>query len=136
MSKTIAFILFLISVVSYGQETLLNEELINLSAANKVEFADGKNEIQNLAKLDIENQIPLLLLQGGINQEITPSDQKFEKKFNVYFFDYGCSAPSETVESIYNQIIFDFLYSKYGKIWMKEIRKDVPGFKEFKSRKR
>jgi len=126
----------MLSVVSYGQENSLSDEILNSSGANRVEFADGEFEIQKLAKEDIKNQTPFLLLQGGINQLITSSDCEFEKKFNVYFFNYGCSAPSEIVESTYNKVIFDYLYSKFGKIWITQIRKDIPGFKEFKKGKR
>ncbi|MEN2402143.1 hypothetical protein GKZ90_0020305 [Flavobacterium sp. MC2016-06] len=132
MRKTIIFIILLFSAVSNGQENSLSDEQMNSSGANKVEFADGDEEIQKLAKLDIENQIPFLLLQGGIDQMISYKDQKFEEKFKIYFFNYGCIAPSEKVESIYNQVIFNYLFAKYGKSWIKEIRKDIPGFKEFK----
>lgn len=135
MRKTTTFIL-LLAIVSYGQENLLSDEIINASGANKIEFADGDEEIQNLAKSDIEKQIPFLLLRGGMNQFVSHLDEKFEKKYKVYFYNYGCLAPSEKVESIYNEIIFEFLFFKYGKIWMKEIRRDIPGLKEFIKRKK
>jgi len=114
----------------------LSDEIINSSGANKVEFADGDEEIQKLAESDIEKEIPFLLLQGGVNQFVSPLDEKFEKKYKVYFYNYGCLAPSEKVESIYNEIIFEFLFLKYGKAWTKEIRKDIPGLMEFVKRKR
>ncbi|MET0944969.1 MAG: hypothetical protein ABWY22_06155 [Flavobacterium sp.] len=132
MRKKIVFTLLLLSLISYGQGKILSDEQIISSGANKVEFADGDAEIQKLAKSDIENNIPFLLLSGGMNQCVSSSDQEFEKKYKMYFFNYGCIAPSEKAESIYNRVIFEFLYLKYGKKWMKEVRKDIPGFKEFK----
>ncbi|CAD0003426.1 MULTISPECIES: FEKKY domain-containing protein [Flavobacterium] len=132
IKKTILSFCILFSILSYGQENILSDEQLNLSGASKVEFADGDDEIRKLAKSDIENHTPFLLLRGGMNQLISPSDQEFERKFKIYFFNYGCIAPSEAVESIYNQVVFEFLYLKYGKKWMKEIRKDISGFKKFK----
>jgi hypothetical protein len=132
MKKIFLLIFFAVGLSSFGQVDSLSDAQINLSGANRVEFADGDKEIQKLAKFDIENQTPFILLYGGNRQFVSTSDEVFEKKYKIYFYNYGCLAPSEAVEKIYNTITFKFLVSKYGKEWMNQIRSDIPGLKEFK----
>jgi hypothetical protein len=62
------------------------------------------------------------------------TDSAFETKYNVRFHDYGCIGASNLNMMSYNGIMFDFLESKYGKVWRKEIRKDAVGFKEWRKK--
>ena len=55
----------------------------------------------------------------------TKYDKRFEKKYGIDYFDFGCTpAPSECIKE-YNEKIFELLDQKYGKRWRKNVRKDV-----------
>ncbi|MEP2278826.1 hypothetical protein [Maribacter sp.] len=56
------------------------------------------------------------------------SDNRFEKKYKLKYFDFGCE-PSEVYECIekYNRRAFMFLDLKYKDKWRKKVRKDVIG---------
>ena len=57
-------------------------------------------------------------------------NKTFEDKYNIKFYEQGCIGSNCAKE--YNEIIFDYLFKKYGKKWTKQIRKDVIGFKNWK----
>ncbi len=75
---------------------------------------------------DIKNKEIKLLLSGGIAPRgNTKLDTKFEKKFNLEYYDFGCNyVPSECLEE-YNQTISDYLDKMYGNKWREKVRKDV-----------
>ena len=54
---------------------------------------------------------------------------KFEKKYNIEYYDFGCTPPNEECVIQYNKTIFANLDKKYGRKWRKEVRKDVIGLK-------
>ena len=79
---------------------------------------------------DIQNKNPSILMQGGIVSVVKASDKDFEKKYKVSFWDFGCVV-SDDIECLiaYNKTIFEYLDKTFGKVWRKEIRKDVIGFR-------
>ncbi|WP_405207102.1 carboxypeptidase-like regulatory domain-containing protein [Aquimarina sp. LLG6339-5] len=70
-----------------------------------------------------------LLLSGGIAPVVYQSDEKFSKKYNLNFVEFGCEAVAEESLYEYNKTVFEYLDKKYGKKWRKEIRKDIIGLK-------
>jgi hypothetical protein len=82
---------------------------------------------QDIAQRDISNQKQRLLLAGGIAPVMYIHQDRFEKKYNVLYDDFGCLAPNHDCIVKYNKVIFKYLDSKYGKKWRKEVRKDVIG---------
>ena len=51
--------------------------------------------------------------------------RKFERKYKIDYFDFGCTpAPSDCIKE-YNEKVFELLDKKYGKEWRKNVRKDV-----------
>ena len=109
----------------------LTEEQITSSGPAKLLFAN-KSEIKNLAKQDIENGHPFLLLQGGIAPVLIATDPQFEDKYKIYFYEYGCTGADQNLIENYNKIIFDYLTDLYGKKWIKEVRDDVVGLDDWK----
>lgn len=95
-------------------------------------FVTDITEARLFAKKDIENKTPFLFTPGGIAPIIYPNDREFERKYSVYFYDFGCVTPDEEIMIEYNRIVFNLLDSKFGKSWRREIRPDVIGFKEFR----
>ena len=87
---------------------------------------------KDIAQRDINKNKQRLLLSGGIVPVIYSDQDKFEKKYGVKYFDYGCVAPSYECIEQYNKEIFKYLDNKFGKSWRNEVRKDVIGFKRWK----
>jgi hypothetical protein len=82
---------------------------------------------EEIAKRDIKNNKPRLLLAGGIAPVAYPNQQMFEKKFEVIYHEYGDLAPNQQCMEKYNQVIFKYLDKKYGRKWRRAVRKDVVG---------
>ncbi|TQI71121.1 hypothetical protein JM79_2047 [Gramella sp. Hel_I_59] len=146
MKKVIIILTLIFSNSSFAQENgqeeivfsrigNLTDEQINSSGPAKLLFAK-KSEIRNLAKQDLENGNPFLLLQGGIAPVIIATDPQFEDKYKIYFYEYGCTGPDQSLIEDYNKIIFSYLTDQYGKKWIKEVRDDVVGLNEWKKLKR
>lgn len=83
------------------------------------------------AKKDIEAKKPMILLQGGIAPVVYKTDKTFERRYKIYFNDFGCVAvDSQECLIAYNKTIFDYLDKTYGKKWRQEIRKDAIGLRK------
>jgi hypothetical protein len=82
---------------------------------------------EDIAQRDIKKNKSRLLIVGGIAPVVYVHQEKFEKKYDVKYHDFGCVAPNEKCIEQYNQVVFKFLDSRYGKKWRKEVRKDVVG---------
>lgn len=122
-----------------GEETVifsrigeLSDEQLNNSGASKLIFVTDEKEAEKMAELDIENGNPFLLLMGGIAPVIISTDPDFEKEYGIYFYEFGCTGPENEIIIAYNKIIFEHLNLTKEKKWVKEVRDDVIGFKEWK----
>src|SRR5690606_8960389 len=109
----------------------LSDEQLNNSGTSKLTFVTDKKEAEKMAELDIENGNPFLLLMGGIAPTIIATDPQFEKKYGIYFYEFGCTGPDNEIIIAYNKILFEYLNKTHGKNWIKEVRDDVIGFKEW-----
>ncbi len=78
------------------------------------------------AKREWKNKSAKLYLIGSIAPIAnSKNDKKFEKKYNLKYFDFGCTpAPLECIIE-YNKEILKIIEMEYGEEWKKEIRKDV-----------
>ena len=115
--------------MSYGQNKSF-QDTIDESNLNKILLEIDCNSINPIVEEDIKNERVFIFLNGGASPIRFSTDDSFEKKYNIYFFEQGC-INSLCAES-YNMIIFDYLKKAYGKKWMKEIRDDAVGFKKWK----
>jgi len=95
---------------------------------NIVVFADCELN-KKIAEIDIRDNKSKLLLVGSIAPIVYNNQDKFEKKYNIRYYDFGCTPPNEECVIQYNKTIFADLDKKYGKKWRKEVRKDVIGLK-------
>lgn len=144
MKYIIILIFGLLSFTSFGQtddETdiftrigELTDTQLNNSGPSKLIFVMDKNQAKKLAELDIENGNPFLLLMGGIAPVLISTDPEFEKKYGIYFYEFGCTGPENEMIITYNETIFDFLTIKHGKKWLKEVRDDVIGLKSWRKK--
>jgi len=134
MKKILTLILIGFSFYSFGQESESDRE--KFRNIGKLIYSEDVNceKAEQFAESDIKNGKPILLLAGGIAPVHILTDVDFEKKFNISFYDYGCIQPSQICMEKYNRKIFDYLTTKYGNKWQKEIRDDVVGLKSWKRR--
>ena len=110
----------------------LSDEKLSNSGATKLTFITEEKEAEKMAELDIKNGNPFLLLMGGIAPNIMATDPQFESKYGIYFYEFGCSGPDKEIIIAYNKKVFKYLNSTKDKKWIKEIRDDVIGFKDWK----
>ncbi len=82
------------------------------------------------AKQDINNESCFLFLPPSGAPIFVLEDTEFEKKYDLHFYDPGCTGSKYYVS--YNNVVFDYLYMKYGEKWIDEIRKDVIGLESWK----
>lgn len=133
------FLLLLISQSCFGQGDVLPDSLLNRSTVIKIRFAGEPkcDSIDMWAKSDIKNKTIFLFLQSGEAPIVYTNDKIFETKYGIYFQDFGDIGFADyTCVIKYNNIVFDYLTNKYGRRWVKEIRKDVIGFKYWKKTKK
>lgn len=78
------------------------------------------------ARSEWKNKTAKLYLIGSIAPIAnSKNDKKFEKKYNLKYFDFGCTpAPLECIIE-YNKQILRLMEMEYGEKWKKKIRKDV-----------
>lgn len=107
---------------------IINEPIDSLIYTLKI-ICNKYNE--ETARRDILSNNPKLLLFGSIVPIYYKGQEKFEQKYKIKYYDFGC-VPEDCFEcfEIYNKIIFKYLDKKFGKKWRKTVRKDVLGFKE------
>ena len=63
---------------------------------------------------------------------IITADKTFENKYQIYYYDFGCTGPNSDCVRKYNEFVFNHLTELYGNKWKKEIRNDVIGLKKWK----
>ncbi|ALJ00736.1 FEKKY domain-containing protein [Rufibacter tibetensis] len=131
----LAGLLILISFVGFGQSRKLTDADINNSGAIKLVFVTTVDEARELADKDIKNDVPFLLLRSGIAPVVYSTDSTFERKYNVFYLEDGCTGPEYTLTEEYNFVILDHLQKAYGNDWKRKVRKDVMGYKNWRSKK-
>ena len=112
--------------------TTLSDSLINNSGASKLIFTDNIEEAKKLALEDIKKNVPFLLINGGFAPSFSIDQIKFEEKYKIFYYRFGCSAPKENIIETYNFVILDYIKRTYGKNCVDMISKDVFEFKKWK----
>lgn len=147
MKNSVPVFLYFLALATFGQthgnnsQTVLEKpeeqavEQRHNAEPSSLTFVSDENKARQLAESDIKNGTPLLLLMGGIAPVIVETGPEFEKKYGVFFYEYGCTGPEDKVLTAYNETVFDFLADKFGKQWMREIRDDVIGLKAWKRKR-
>lgn len=86
-------------------------------------------------KIEINSKTKTIYLLGGIASVIIKEDLAFAKKYNIYFHDFGCIAPTNFKEyETKNELVFEYLNKTFGKQWQKEIKPSVLGFEKWKKK--
>lgn len=116
----------------FGQSRRLTDDDYNNSSAKKLTFVESIEDAKKLAQSDIDKGVPFLLIKSGIAPITYSIDSLFEYKFNIYYYDQGCTGADHKMMQAYNYEAFQYLERKFGKKWHKSVRKDVIGYKEWK----
>ena len=122
--KTILFLVLLCNFC-FAQT---KQDITKPSGAQKTLRSENCKDVAIYAQMDIDNNNISLFLKGGIAPIIYKTDTAFESIYKLKFDDLGCIG-NKCAEQ-YNQYIFDYLNKTYGKKWIKDIRKEVLGFKK------
>jgi hypothetical protein len=78
------------------------------------------------AKIDWENKNPKLYLIGSIAPiRNSKADKKFERKYKIEYYDFGCTPPKIECVIEYNLEILKLMEKFHGIEWKDKIRKDV-----------
>lgn len=81
---------------------------------------------KTLAINDIKQDSIKLYLAGGIVPFANSlEDNEFEHKYEIEYYEFGCTPPTFECIEEYNKVIFAYLDEKYGSIWRQDVRKDV-----------
>ncbi|MDR6238788.1 carboxypeptidase-like regulatory domain-containing protein [Aureibacter tunicatorum] len=114
-----------ISAFGYASQTfeVRTNKIIN-DTVLVIEAECDYNEEQ--AEKDWKNGTAKLLIIGSIVPIAnTRQDNLFEKKYNVEYYDFGCSPPIYECIKLYNERIFKLMDAKYGQNWRNKVRTDV-----------
>ncbi len=103
---------------------------------SKLLFLQNCESAKTVAINDIRDNKVKVLIVGGIGPIEYTTDEYFEDKYQIVFYDYGDLPAKYDCMKYYNFEIFEYLTDQYGKKWRKEIRKDVFALKEWKKTKR
>lgn len=128
MKTNLFYILIFVILFSktFGQDSYENDVTLN-----SIDFTDTVEEFRVFAKNDIKYKKIKLFLVSGINPTQRENDDKFKNEFNIEYYDFGCVAPKNELIKAYNFEIFKHLSKKYGKSWLKNVRNDIVGLKEY-----
>jgi len=118
-----------IEIVGEGFEPKDTSIVINDNSVEnfKLMFVSNCTVNGKVAEYEIKKGNPRLLILGGIAPVFYRGQEKFEKKYRVKYYDFGCDVPARECAVDYNKKIFEYLDRKYGKGWRKEVRNDVEG---------
>lgn len=106
--------------------------ILFLLLSSNISFATAKNadpancsESKQMAIEDIKKGKINFLIQGGFAPVHYEGQEVFEKKYEVRYFQFGCVVPANICLDTYNREVAKHLDKQYGKIWRREVRKDV-----------
>jgi|GEM_PF-948937 len=136
MKTFITYLTILVSLFTFSQRGNLTDEQVNNSIATKIMFANIETcvELDEWISEDFSKGIAYLFLQGGIAPVRYHTDKRFERKYKVHLYDFGCIAPNYKCVIEYNNRMFHKLTKQHGDKWLKAIRKDIIGLKEWKKK--
>lgn len=138
--KNIFFTILILGFYStfcFGQEKeIIDSIFINSDSPSefRLKMLENCENAYIIADQDIKKNTINLLIVGGIAPAVNPSDQVFEMKYQVSYYDYGDLAAKGECMFNYNSKVFDYLTENYGNTWRKEVRKDAYGLREWKKR--
>jgi hypothetical protein len=105
------------------EESSIDSLMFTLKATCSFDKERAENDIKI-------SEIKVLLIGGIAPIANSKQDNRFEKKYRVKYYDFGCIADNYDCIEDYNKVIFKYLDSNFGKTWRKTIRNDVIGLRD------
>ena len=84
-------------------------------------------DLKSVGKDWKKNGLKLYLMGGIAPIANSKSDKRFERKFRVKYYDFGCDAVVYECVEKYNRRTIRLLDLRYNGKWRKKVRKDVIG---------
>ncbi len=79
-------------------------------------------------QIDLDNNMPRLFI--GCTLFVYPNDPTFESKYGVLYVETGCVVTVKCSDmEKYNQLIFNYLDTKFGNTWREKVNPEVIGIK-------
>ena len=126
------FILGLCFIHLTEAQEVFSSQQIEESLFAQIHYAHTKKKARKMAQKDIENGRVFIILEGNIVPAISGTEYLFTDKFGAQFQHQGCTAEPEKITAAYNSVVFDHLTNRYGRKWLKSVRKDAVGLKAWK----
>lgn len=100
---------------------------IELNAKVPLPADSTKLHSKKLATADLKKGEVKFLIRGGIVSTVVKGQELFEEKYNIRYYDFGCIMPENISIEHYNKVVAYFMDKKYGRVWRKEVRRDIIG---------
>ena len=97
---------------------LKNPKSIVLYSNCKINFASVVKDFK-------EDNLKLYISGGIAPIANSKKDKRFEKKYKVRYYDFGCEIQSYECLEEYNKVVFKLLDARHGSEWRDTVRKDV-----------
>jgi hypothetical protein len=82
---------------------------------------------------DLKNGNLKLYFIGGIAPMMKDNDYEFQKKYTIYFYDFGCLPPPNfDLYNDYNKLVYQYLTIIHKDSWETLFRKDALGYSQWK----
>lgn len=115
------FIFSYFSVLGQKNESVPNQVVTDQEIASY----DAKQKFEQ----DLKAQKLKIYLLGGIASVIKKEDFEFEKKYNIKYYDFGCTPPPNfKFYEQYNQLVFNHLFKENDKDWIALTNKNAFSF--------
>ncbi len=118
---------YLLKISAFGFPTQEFEVTTKNGISNELFVLKAECEFDaEKAETDWKNETPKLLLFGSIAPIAnTKADERFERKYDIQYYDFGDSPPAMDCLKLYNERMFELMDEKYGQRWRKYVRTDV-----------
>ena len=133
-SSNIIILLILMSSNCFSQNRMLSDSELEDSTVFRVLSLNSDNcdGIEESFKCDLKNENLFLFIPGSVASLEHENDKKIEKKYEIYFYVYGCVTPNSACLTEYNKMVFNYLLKNHKDKWINMIRIDLYGFTEWK----
>ena len=118
---------YVVEITALGYKTQRFETYLK-EGVNEIEFELKAKCKYNAERAEMEwnkGKAKLLLIGSIIPIANTLSDKKFERKYKIKYYDFGCTPPMLECVKSYNERIFELMDKEYGNAWRRKVRSDV-----------
>ncbi|MCB0637224.1 MAG: hypothetical protein KDC54_11430 [Lewinella sp.] len=131
----VSYFLLIISF-ALAQAPAMEKDTSTAPAVNQLVFTTTPDEARSLARIDLTNGEPYLILPGSLAPVVYASEPRFEEAYQVRYYYRGCTGAEYTLVAAYNEVVLDHLQQYFSRRWRRLIRRDVIGFRDWRRSRR